>query len=123
MDIGQIGSASKAVTYIDQSASNVVAGAVSKENSAPVITSSAVQKPDAAPPEAQVNQAVKEINTALKNLSPNLEFSVDAESNRTIVKVMDLQTKQVLRQMPSAEAIEISKALDKLQGLLVKQKA
>jgi len=122
MDIGQIGSASKAVTYTDQSASSVAVAAIAKE-SAPVITSSAVQKPDAAPPEAQVNQAVKEINTALKNLSPNLEFSVDAESNRTIVKVMDLQTKQVLRQMPSAEAIEISKALDKLQGLLVKQKA
>ena len=60
---------------------------------------------------------------ALQKLSSNLEFTVDADSNRTIVKVMDTQTQEIIRQMPSVEAIEISKALDKLQGLLVKQKA
>jgi len=29
----------------------------------------------------------------------------------------------VIRQMPSAEALEIAKALDRLQGLLIRQQA
>lgn len=124
MDIGQIGSATKATARVDQSipvtgtANNVV-----KDKPAAVMTASAVQQPDAAAAQNQVGQALQSINKALQKLSSNLEFTVDADSNRTIVKVMDNQTKEVIRQMPSVEAIEISKALDKLQGLLVKQKA
>jgi flagellar protein FlaG len=123
MDIGQIGSVSKATVRVDQSIP--VAGAVTtavKEKPA-VMTASAVQQPDAATAQSQVGQALQSINKALQKLSSNLEFTVDEDSNRTIVKVMDTQTQEIIRQMPSVEAIEISKALDKLQGLLVKQKA
>ena len=40
-----------------------------------------------------------------------------------IVKVMDNATKEVIRQIPSVEMLAIAKALDKIQGLLIKQKA
>jgi flagellar protein FlaG len=36
---------------------------------------------------------------------------------------MDSQSNEVIRQFPSKEAIEIARALDKLQGLLIKDKA
>ena len=123
MDIGQIGSATKATARVDQSIS--VSSTVNTPVKAPaaVMTASAVQQPNAAAAESQVGQALQSINKALQKLSPNLEFTVDADSNRTIVKVMDTQTQEVIRQMPSVEAIEISKAMDKLQGLLVRQKA
>ena len=123
MDIGQIGSVSKATARVDQSipATNTVNTTVKAP--AAVMTANAVQQPDAAVAESQVGQALQSINKALQKLSSNLEFTVDADSNRTIVKVMDTQTQEIIRQMPSVEAIEISKALDKLQGLLVKQKA
>lgn len=123
MDIGQIGSTSKATTRVD---TIPVAGTVNapvKDKPAAVMTASAVQQPDAADAQNQVGQALQSINKALQKLSSNLEFTVDADSNRTIVKVMDTQTQEIIRQMPSVEAIEISKALDKLQGLLVRQKA
>jgi len=90
---------------------------------APLETLKAVQQSAAVPSLGEVNSAIKNINTALQKLSQDIEFSVDDESNRTIVKVVDQQTKEVIRQMPSAEALEISKALDRVQGLLVKQKA
>lgn len=123
MDIGQISSATKATIRVDQSipAANTVNANVKAP--AAVMTASAVQQPDATASESQVGQALQSINKALQKLSSNLEFIVDADSNRTIVKVMDTQTQEIIRQMPSVEAIEISKALDKLQGLLVKQKA
>lgn len=122
MDIGQIGSAT-ATVRVDQSVPVANTGHATVKVPSAVMTASAVQQPDAAAAESQVGQALQSINNALQKLSSNLEFTVDADSNRTIVKVMDNQTKEVIRQMPSVEAIEISKALDKLQGLLVKQKA
>ncbi|ABR89058.1 FlaG flagellar protein [Janthinobacterium sp. Marseille] len=126
MDIGQIASSVKAGTRIDPQplpVNSSTASPAAKGASAPVLTTGAVQQPDAASAQSQVGQALQSINKALQGLSSNLEFTVDSDSNRTIVKVVDQQTKEVIRQMPSLEAIEISKALDKLQGLLVKQKA
>lgn len=73
--------------------------------------------------EQQVSQAVENINTVLQTRTPGLEFSVDRESDRTIVKVVDTKTQEVIRQMPSEEAIQIAKALDQLQSLLVRQSA
>lgn len=83
----------------------------------------------AAPPEPpaptaeQLQQAVKNINTVLQARSQDLEFSVDSESERLIVTVTDKDTKEVIRQMPSKEAMEIAKALDHLQSLLIRQTA
>lgn len=123
MNIGQIGSTSKAITRVDQSIPIAGAATTTVKGNPAVMTSSAVKQPDAASAQSQVGQALQSINQALQKLSSNLEFTVDADSNRTIVKVMDTQTQEIIRQMPSVEAIEISKAMDKLQGLLVKQKA
>ncbi len=71
----------------------------------------------------QVNQAVEAINKTIQAASQNLEFSVDKDTRDVIVKVIDQQTKQVLRQIPTEEALDIAKSLDKLQGLLIKQTA
>lgn len=71
----------------------------------------------------QVNQAVEAINKTIQAASQNLEFSVDKDMSVVVVKVIDQQTKQVLRQIPTEEALDIAKSLDKLQGLLIKQTA
>jgi flagellar protein FlaG len=76
------------------------------------------------PPTAdQLKLAVKNINTVLQARSQDLEFSVDSETERLIVTVTDKNTKEVIRQMPSKEAMEIAKALDHLQSLLISQTA
>lgn len=75
------------------------------------------------PQPGEVTEAVSTINKTMKALSNSIEFSIDTDSKRQVVKVIDPDTKEVIRQMPSAEALEIAKALDRLQGLLIKQKA
>ncbi|MES2104164.1 MAG: flagellar protein FlaG [Pseudomonadota bacterium] len=95
-----------------------------KAAAAPTVEAADIQQPSPAPSTAQVNEAVKSINAMLQSsFSQDLEFSFDSDADRAIVKVVDQKTKEVIRQMPSVEALEISKALDKLQGLLIKQKA
>lgn len=90
---------------------------------AAVETAVAVEKTAKAPSQEQLDQAVADINKTLQDLSQDLEFSVDKESNRTIVKVVDQKTKEVIRQIPSPETLEIAKALDTVRGLLIKQTA
>ncbi|RJG15594.1 flagellar protein FlaG [Massilia cavernae] len=82
-----------------------------------------VQQKDPASELGDVDDAVKTINKTVQAISPSLEFSIDTDSKRTVVKVIDLDTREVIRQMPSVEALEIAKALDRLQGLLIRQKA
>jgi flagellar protein FlaG len=79
----------------------------------------------------QVNHAVQKINAALSSQSQGIEFAVDSTSHRIIIKVVDQQTNQVIRQYPSKEALAIADALDQdptssstpAQGMLIKQQA
>lgn len=76
-----------------------------------------------AAPATELDDALHNINQSMRAMSQALEFSIDPDTDRTVVKVVDQQTKEVIRQMPSVEALEIAKALDRLQGLLIRQQA
>lgn len=70
----------------------------------------------------RVKQATEQINQVVQKLGRDLQFSVDPDTHTQVVKVVDTQTKEVIRQMPTQEMLAIAKALDKLQGLLLKDK-
>ncbi|KPC52701.1 flagellar protein FlaG [Amantichitinum ursilacus] len=69
--------------------------------------------------------AVDKLNEALKQYSKTstLEFTVDDATKMRLVKVIDTQSKEVIRQIPSEEAVQIATAIDKFQGLLIKDSA
>ena len=75
------------------------------------------------PSREQVDQAVEQMREALPPVARNLQFSVDEATGRSVVKVVDSSTNEVIRQMPSEELLNIARTLDKLTGLLLKQKA
>lgn len=72
---------------------------------------------------ASVRQAVDEANEALRSVSAGVEFSLDEGSGKVIVRVVDSETDEVLRQIPSEQMLAISRAIDDLRGLLIKQEA
>lgn len=73
--------------------------------------------------EEQIKQAVQKIQGAVDNLAHNLRFSIDEDTGKTIIKVVDTHTDEVIRQFPTEQAIEIARTLDKVQGLLFNDKA
>lgn len=77
----------------------------------------------AQPAMSQIVQAVEDVRSAIAPVAQNLHFSIDEDIGRTIVKVVDASTDEVIRQIPSEEIVAIAKAMDKLQGLLIKQTA
>lgn len=78
------------------------------------------QKPSA----EELKRAVAAINAAMQQANLNLEFSVDTDSDRMIVKMVDTSTGDLIRQYPTEETLEISRGIDRFQqGQLIKQQA
>jgi flagellar protein FlaG len=95
------------------------------------VAAAAVKLPDppanqsaSSAPQKQIEQAIERLKASVPAKSANaLTFSVDDQSGDTIVRVIDNETGDVIRQIPSKELVEIAKALDKMQGTLLKQSA
>ena len=75
------------------------------------------------PSEAQLNEAVKATNDFVQSVNSNVEFTIDKDTGKNVIKVIDTTTKEVIRQFPSEEMLSIAKALTQIQGLLIQQKA
>jgi len=90
-----------------------------EQNSRNNVQSSASPPPD----EQQVADAVEKLSKFVSNIRPEISFSVDEDSGTRVVKIIDRQSKEVVRQIPSEEAIQLAQALDKLQGLFVRDTA
>ncbi|MFN3919229.1 MAG: flagellar protein FlaG [Methylohalobius sp.] len=73
----------------------------------------------------EIEQAVKEINDHLQLVRRNLEFSVDRDTQRVVVKVIDAETGEVVRQIPPDAVLELAKFLREKEskGLLLVQQA
>jgi flagellar protein FlaG len=94
--------------------------ATAAEPSAAETTPKATSVADTAPADELAN-AVKKLNESVH--AQSISFEIDEESKRTIVKVIDTDTKEVVRQLPTEEALQIAKSLDKAFGLLIHQQA
>lgn len=76
------------------------------------------------PSQEQVKRAVESMKQLAETAAPNsLQFSIDDDTGKTIVRVSDAQTGEIIRQIPSKELLEIARSLDKMQGMLLRQKA
>lgn len=73
--------------------------------------------------DVQLKGAIDAANEYIKPINSAVKFSMDKDSGSTVVKVLDTETKEVIRQIPSEEMLAIAKALNHIQGLLIKQKA
>ncbi|MDR4652200.1 MAG: flagellar protein FlaG [Nitrosomonas sp.] len=71
----------------------------------------------------QIQDAVDQIQQFTQTLTQNLNFSIDEDTGKTVIKIMDTQTQEVIRQIPSEEAINIARALGEIKGLLFSDEA
>jgi flagellar protein FlaG len=88
----------------------------------PAVQAPVQEKPE--PSLQQVQQAVQAINRVLQTSSSSLEFSVDQSTHRTIVRVVDTESGELIRQIPSDAVLAIAESIGELQkGLLLRQQA
>ncbi|WP_288842457.1 flagellar protein FlaG [uncultured Deefgea sp.] len=68
--------------------------------------------------------AVKMLNDVIKASSnETLQFAIDDETDIRLVKLIDINTKETIRQFPSEEIVDIARAMQKLQGMMIRDKA
>jgi flagellar protein FlaG len=108
-----------------QAARNPAGSATSVESRAENVqqNTSTQEQAQRVPSAGELQKALEEVEKAVAPMAQSLQFSLDKDSGRTVVKVMDTDTNEVIRQIPSEEVLAISKAVDKLKGLLIKQQA
>lgn len=80
------------------------------------------KKADVHSPEDIVNAANK-INEKLKMLDSQLKIEFDKDTGIKVVKIVDKETDQVIRQIPPEVVLKIAKYLDEITGLLFNEKA
>lgn len=59
-----------------------------------------------------LDETVRGLNEHMKSVQRELHFSVDEDSGRTVIKVMDLATQKIIRQIPNEEALNVARKLD-----------
>jgi flagellar protein FlaG len=68
----------------------------------------------------ELHKAVDDISKSMNVMQKGLAFKVDEESGIQVVKVIDVKTGDLIRQIPNEEALNIAQKLNEVAGLLMK---
>ena len=75
----------------------------------------------------QLTEAVAKLNDHLQNVRRDLHFSIDDASGQTVVRVVNTETEELIRQIPSEEVLRISQTIkeqmENLPGLIFESSA
>lgn len=67
------------------------------------------QKPQ--PDSAQLKEAVSKLNDYTQSISRKLSFSIEESTGRTVIKVYDAETDELIRQIPPEETLRLAEVI------------
>jgi flagellar protein FlaG len=71
----------------------------------------------------KLDAAISRLNEMMESSQRSLSYSVDKSSDKVVVQVRDYTTDQVIRQIPTEEALAFAESLDRMLGMLFDQEA
>ena len=77
----------------------------------------------AQPTREVVAKAAEKLQEFVSSMGRNLNFSIDETTGYNIVRVVNPDTGELIRQLPSEELLKISRDFQRLNNVLVSQKA
>jgi flagellar protein FlaG len=63
-----------------------------------------------------VKEAVKSGNTMLQSASSSLSFEIDSATKQVVVKIVDRNTGELVRQIPTVEMLDFMRRMKELEG-------
>lgn len=72
---------------------------------------------------AKLEELVEQMQDSVKVMQRNLNFSIHDTTGTTVVKVMDASTGELIRQMPTEDALKLAERLDEMRSLLFEARA
>jgi flagellar protein FlaG len=84
---------------------------------------SAELQPEKQPARGELEQTVQDLNSLVQDLQRQVRFSLDDDSGELVVKVVDRETDDVIRQLPSEEVLQLRDRLEQASGAIFKGRA
>jgi flagellar protein FlaG len=112
------------------SIASIRASSGAARNSRPVATTEVASLPDDGgqalpingkqqPPQTantvEVREAVSTINKVVQSLQRDLSFNMDEDSGKTVIRVVDTESGELIRQIPSKEVLAIASQIREFQ--------
>lgn len=131
MNISQFNDFGASKAMVQSSSSTISTSVYPKQQSTPVAAAETTEIKPVEPimgekaklTPTEVVDIVQKANKALQSSDSSLKFMVDKDSGSQVVQLVDRETQEVLRQIPSVEMLKIAKAIEKMQGVLVSTQA
>jgi flagellar protein FlaG len=79
------------------------------------------QQPPQTANTVEVRQAVSKINEVVQSVQRDLSFNMDEDSGKTVIRVVDTESGELIRQIPSEEVLAIASQLREFQEDAVSQ--
>ena len=70
----------------------------------------------------EVKSKIADLNRSLSERKQSVAFSTDAATGHSVVTVSNLTTGELIRQMPTVEALNAMKNLDHMMGLIFSER-
>ena len=70
-----------------------------------------------------LKEVMSHLKELVRELHRELEFSVDQESGDTVIRVIDRETDEVVRQIPSEELMHLRRRLEEAAGVIFQDSA
>jgi flagellar protein FlaG len=80
---------------------------------------SATAEPIPAADRETLHQAVEHLSRNAQSMQRALEFSIDETSGRTVITVIDKETKRIIRQIPPQEILSLTSRIQRAAGLIL----
>ncbi len=69
----------------------------------------------------QIKEVITRLENTLKDVEPKIELSVDEELNQVIVRILDKESGELIKQLPPEEVLELDRFFADQSGLLVSE--
>ncbi|MCL6414452.1 flagellar protein FlaG [Aestuariirhabdus sp. Z084] len=121
--------ASSKIKVADQVVQQPKAAPVSQASEADALQQARAKRETQAEREQQqtdrvdVDNAVSDLNDFVQDIRRDLNFKVDDDAGKVVVQVTDRKTGEMIRQIPSEEALALAERLTEARSLLFEAKA
>lgn len=70
------------------------------------------------PDRQSLDQVVGDINQQVQSFNRKLQFSIDDDAGMILIKVIDPETDEVIRQIPAKELVELHKHMEEMGSVI-----
>jgi len=68
--------------------------------------------------EEALSERIRELNQQMQNRATQVQFTIDDDTENVVVRVLNKETGEVIREIPPEEILNLKKAIEDMRGLV-----